>query len=129
MYLRHAQARAVLVKYDADNSGNLDLREFRALVDELRRFQMKQPTTASRPSDDIERSFQAADKDRSGGIDVNELHGALQTLGLGADMNQTRAVMGRYDADGDGTLDMHEYRRLVVEIRGFQTGGQPTGTS
>ena len=31
----------ILVKYDVDNSGALDLKEFRTLVDELRRFQGK----------------------------------------------------------------------------------------
>ena len=30
-----------MVKYDVDNSGALDLNEFRTLVDELRRFQGK----------------------------------------------------------------------------------------
>lgn len=76
--------------------------------------------TVGEKRDDAFESFRRADADGSGSIDVNELHGALQELGLAADMSQTQAVMQRYDTDRSGTLELSEYRRLVDELRQFK---------
>merc|ERR1711998_30308 len=90
------QTRAVMNKYDTDRSGTLELPEFRQLVKELKSFKGGAASPA-RPSDDVAATFARADVDNSGGIDVGELHGALRELGLAADMEQTRAVMNKYD--------------------------------
>lgn len=67
------------------------------------------------PSDDVAAMFARNDIDSSGGIDVGELHEALRELGLDADVDQTRAVMIKYDTDRSGTLELAEFRKLVAE--------------
>ena len=66
--------------------------------------------------------FRRFDKDNSGAIDLRELLQALNALGLQSDEAGTRAVMARYDTDGNGTLELPEFRLLVTEIQAYQKG-------
>ena len=57
--------------------------------------------------------FSAVDRDGSGDISTKELRPALSQLGLNTSSAQTAALMARYDADGEGTLDRAEFLALV----------------
>ena len=111
------QTRSVMSWYDKDNSGGLQLVEYRALMQETRNFQRGQQ--ASSPDDD-ERIFRKYDEDGSGDIDVRELDQALNALGIKNDAAQTGSVMGWYDKDNSGGLQLLEYRALMHETRSFQ---------
>ena len=118
-----AQARSVMSKYDKDASGALQFDEFRDLVTELRKFKgggIAKPAAAAE-DDDIERAFRHFDTDRSGDIDVSELTAALHHLGMNANSSAARQVMQRYDQDGKGSLTRQQFRKLVVELRRYQT--------
>lgn len=111
------EAVAILRSFDADGNGVLDAMEFRRLVDRLRDFQTQAP------QDDITRTFNEFDVDRSNAIEEGELHQALNALGLSTtDMSQARRVLARYDADGNGVLDAMEFRRLVLDLRAYLAG-------
>ena len=119
------EARRVLRQFDSNRNGQLELAEFRDLVEKLRRFLDERcvpPPPAAVVSDDVDAEWQRADEDRSGSIDIDELHSALQGLGLNTTYDQSLEVMKRYDTDKSGTLDRDEFRRLVLELRAFKRG-------
>jgi hypothetical protein len=54
---------------------------------------------------------------------VGELRDALGALSIAADTAQTVAIMRRFDEDGNGKLELTEFRALVGELRRYQIGG------
>jgi len=68
----------------------------------------------------LRHAFERFDTDRSGALDLCELRGALNELGLAATPAETSQVLARYDTDWSGTLDFIEFRQLVEELRRFQ---------
>jgi hypothetical protein len=71
----------------------------------------------ARDRDDVERIFRKHDGDGSGDIDVRELRVALKSLGIATDSRGAAAKLQRFDASRDGALQLHEFRRLVEELR------------
>ena len=108
-----SQAAMALDKYDLDRSLKLELDEFRQLVTDLRAFQ-------SKGEDDTGRIFRKCDVDGSGAIEPVEIGAALFSLGLNVDTTEARKIFKRYDHDGNGKLDMNEFRALVTDLRAFQ---------
>lgn len=95
---RHA--RLILQAWDADNSGRLDLVEFASLVKSMQAF----------------RKF---DRDRSGTIEVSELRDALRMLGIRTGTDLADSLLARYDVDGNGTIELHEFAILARDIALF----------
>ena len=135
------QAAAVLAKFDKDRSGGLQLPEFRLVVEELRSFQgkarspprsVREHGSSARPlaraadthptaaPDAVEEAFTRYDGDRSGDIDVFELRGALQAMGLDTDTEEAATLLARFDTDRSGRLELKEFRTLVGELKQFQ---------
>ena len=106
------QGELILRAWDVDQSGTLDLLEFTDLVRSLQ-------------------AFSKFDTDGSGDIDVSELRGALQELGLGrTTTSQASAILARYDSGGASLrLDFNEFERLVNELRRFQAQRSTTSTT
>ena len=71
------------------------------------------------------RLFGQYDKDRSGLLTTRELRSALTSLGLQADTKQAMAILFDFDRNGDGKLDVHEFSRLLRQLRD-QQGVRPT---
>ena len=69
--------------------------------------------------------FRSVDLDGNNAIDVHECREALNALGLEATTAEAAKVIERYDRTGGGVLGPEDFRRLVVEVRGFQAGGAP----
>jgi len=113
----YEQTLEVLRKYDTEGRRELKYGEFRQLVLELRAFH--------RGADEVEAQFHAADTDQSGAIEVDELHGALARLGMPTDRGQTMQIFRRYDDDGAGSIELPEFRKLVAELRAFQSSKAP----
>jgi len=65
--------------------------------------------------------FKKHDRDASNDIDVQELRAALQELGLNAPTEQqTAAILRKYDANGNGRIDIQEFLNLVSELIEFK---------
>jgi Ca2+-binding EF-hand superfamily protein len=58
-------------------------------------------------------AFRKIDKDRSGSLDAAEFKLALKLLNLHLSAKQTHAIMMHLDDDGDGTISLDEFMRLV----------------
>ena len=73
------------------------------------------------------RAFGRFDSDRSGFLEVAELPAALSELGLQAEEAVVAEVLRRYDASGDGKLDLQEFAGLVAELKAYQERVQSGG--
>lgn len=113
------EAQAILCKYDADCNGTLDRIEFARLVDELRDFLSTRAKAKEQPQDEISYIFNTFDIDSSNAIE-RELLAALRALGLPVkDESEAARILQRYDDDCNGRLDALEFRKLVLDLRGF----------
>lgn len=63
-----------------------------------------------------ERIFSTFDKDGDGFITASELEESLQRLGLAITAAETAAMVDRVDANGDGLIDLQEFRQLCDEM-------------
>ena len=138
-----AQTREVLERYDTSlRDGKLELGEFARLVQDLNSFtggggaraSAAQPTgdvsagAGSAPSIDprVRQIFEIFDSNGDGGLDARELRLALDRLGMGADAEQARRLIGRYDTQlVDGKLDVFEFHTLVQDLAAYQGGAKP----
>ena len=132
------EARSVLARYDTDKNGKLDKQEFRSLVKELKKFQQTNvgaaPPAAPPPrppqtdvsASEAERVFREFDTDKSGDIDVRELRGALNALGVSADTDAAEGVLQRFDG-GTGTLNFDQFRQLIATLQKFQAAAPSRG--
>jgi len=65
---------------------------------------------------DQKKKFVAADQDRSGKIDVQELSTAFAQSGMPLPIQQLLVVARRYDLDGSGQLGFDEFLQMMTEI-------------
>jgi|ERR1712216_1119779 len=68
--------------------------------------------------------FTQFDADRSGGLDQAEVMVALNALGLQTDPAQAAAILSRYDAYGNGRLEVGEFVKLHEELCDFFSTSQ-----
>ena len=113
------QSERVLRRYDPDRTGGIELREFARLVADLIEHQ-----AGGDIPHEVRKAFATFDHDRSGTIDACELTRALQALGIEARSSEAGIILRQYDADGNRSLDLNEFARLVGDIRDFQEGGR-----
>ena len=102
LHLPAAQVDKIQRAWDADHSGRLDLLEFTDLVRTLQ-------------------TFMKYDKDGSGDIDVCELKPALRRLGIPADSTMANAILGWYDHDESGRIELYEFAVLARDASVFAT--------
>ncbi|XP_074573899.1 calmodulin-like protein 6 [Curcuma longa] len=65
---------------------------------------------------ELERIFSTFDKDGDGFITAGELEESLRRLGLAVTAEETAAMVDRVDANGDGLIDLQEFRQLCAEM-------------
>ena len=65
---------------------------------------------------DVHAAFDRFDTNRSDRLDYKELRTALSSFGLSVDSTEARAILQQYDGDGNGLLDIDEFRRLVERL-------------
>jgi hypothetical protein len=75
---------------------------------------------------EVREAFARFDANRSGRLDHTELRAALRAFGLDVDSQQATAILQQYDADGNGLLDVDEFRSLVRRLSGL---GSPSAAA
>ena len=78
---------------------------------------LRSPRGVSGVDPEIVSAFRQFDADNSGTIDAKELRHALNLLGLNADLKDAAKIMSKYDADRNEALDVHEFARLVSDLK------------
>ncbi|XP_008835150.1 calcyphosin [Nannospalax galili] len=61
----------------------------------------------------LARFFRRMDRDRRQSLDAGELQRGLAQLGLDVDEVEAKAMCGRWDRDGNGTLDLEEFLQAL----------------
>ena len=139
-------AKRVFERFDADSSGQIDLKELQqaltCLFNENQdpRVVRQMMTIIDRDGNgqcdfeefllmvsmsdrEIDRhanavqAFEALDTDRSGTITTDELRVALESQGIEMDEDEIRRCIDNADEDGDGVVDYHEFVRLMHNIK------------
>jgi len=75
---------------------------------------------AHRVPADVRDTFMRHDRSRSGRLDYRELRNTLEALSLDCTTSHAADLLKRYDADGNGLLDLDEFYTMVRELREWQ---------
>ena len=75
---------------------------------------------AHRVPADVRDTFMRHDHNRSGRLDYRELRNTLEALSLDCTTSHAADLLKRYDADGNGLLDLNEFYTMVRELREWQ---------
>ena len=75
----------------------------------------------------IEEMFAIADKDESGELDIFEVTSAMYRMAGPGKGPKLEAVMGEFDADGNGVLDHDEFKKLFTTLVERRIISRPTG--
>ena len=73
---------------------------------------------------DIQSAFARFDTNRSGKLDFRELRPALTRLGADVQADEAIAVLQAYDANGNGLMEIDEFRRLVHQMQPAATAAR-----
>ena len=93
-------ANSILMWYDADDSGCIELHEFAMLARDIQ-------------------VFRAFDADESGYLDAKELLPALSKLGLATNSKEVEEILRAWDENADGHIDLLEFAALVRDLQIF----------
>ena len=68
-----------------------------------------------------DRAFKSVDEDRSGGLDVDELHTIMKEVAIQMDVapptkEDLNDILCQLDENNDGTVDMEEFHSLVMMV-------------
>lgn len=100
-----AEVERIMESVDTDGSGFIDYSEFIAATIN------KNKLLSSR---NLEAAFQAFDKDHSGSISIDEVR---QMLGDSVpDAASFEAMIKEVDADGNGEIDMNEFKNMMIKL-------------
>ena len=86
---------------------------------------------------DIKQIFKSIDEDGSGSIDASELMRALILAGKRPTREQVEKLLAKHDADGNGTLEFHEFEEMIQNwdaednstVGSENSGGRGGGTA
>lgn len=138
-------AKKMFKKFDKDGNKKIDAREFhsflhsislatsgpqrlelrKALGDEqgsfdeeafVKVFIVSQKAAAKR-DEQVRKVFKAADKDKSGQLSRKELEKILPKVGIEVSKDVLKAKLKEADADGDGELDISEFKELMFLLQ------------
>lgn len=86
--------------FDRDNSGTIDFKEYASLSQYLM---------------NMFNAFMAADRDRSGFLDANEIHGALVAAGFQLSLPSVQAVAKKFSVPNRG-VDISNYLFICAHL-------------
>lgn len=105
------ELQAIFYSFDADSSGEIDLAELEAALDQLG-YQL--------PSERVAALFAECDVDGGGSIDYDEFKMLLKRIGIDTPPPGIRFAMElfrKYDVDDSGTIDKNEFKDIAAEIQ------------
>lgn len=106
------QIDEIISLLDADQSGEISFEEFYQFGKMLEHHFF----VVGDPKQLVDDMFHMIDTDRSGEIKVEELHDTMKHIGLDLSVDVVYNMMRDIDEDGNGALDMHEFRILIDRI-------------
>jgi Ca2+-binding EF-hand superfamily protein len=114
------EAAEMLLTYDSDANGLMELLEFARLVHQLG----YRPHPAAQPGGDgmvridatIKAVFDRFDVNQSGRLDYRELRTCLRALGMDVTRHEAAEVLLSYDSDANGLMELLEFARLVHRL-------------
>lgn len=114
---------AIYKHFDPNDSGGVHYGEFiwaffnrRSLV-----RQWKRKTDSLTPAQVTEK-FHQADKNGNGRLSPKEFKGLLKSFGIELGLPDIEVLIGRFDVDNDGDIDMHEFRNFIEQEKGALFG-------
>ncbi|XP_047336583.1 calmodulin-like protein 3 [Impatiens glandulifera] len=78
-------------------------------------------------SDDLHRVFQMFDHNRDGRITNDELRDSLESIGIFVSTTDLNRMIEEIDVDGDGCIDMYEFKKLYRSIAEEKDGDDDDG--
>ena len=120
----HQGAADILLRYDRDGNGLLDVEEFSGIARRIREYFTGQsgggaPDRQMRGSvsAEVKAVFEKFDDNRSGKLDYRQLGVALRSMGMSADSNQAAEIIKKFDTDNNGLMELDEFNTLVWKLR------------
>ena len=129
IYIPDDELDAIMGKIDANGDGCVDVEEFgelyRAIMDGddgraggegAGAGEGEGGAAGEEADEDMREAFRVFDANGDGYITVDELGAVLSSLGLkqGRTAEECRRMIGRVDRDGDGRVDFHEFRQMML---------------
>ncbi|TKY44786.1 calcium-binding protein CML27 [Spatholobus suberectus] len=96
-------APGVMDDLDTDRDGFISLPEFAAFC-----------RSCSADGGEVRDAFDLYDRDRNGLISAEELHLALNRLGMKCSVDECRDMIKSVDGDGDGCVNFEEFKTMMT---------------
>merc|ERR1719424_1916949 len=113
------KAKELLVKYDKDDSGLMELDEFVELSVALNRVNLNLAGTISEKdmkAAELWSAFNKYDTNYSGTLDHKVLRKALETVKLTLDSGKAKELLVKYDKDQSGLMEFDEFQELCTAL-------------
>ncbi|KAK2432141.1 putative calcium-binding protein CML27 [Trifolium repens] len=99
------ELRRVVEDLSADRDGFINLSEFAAFC---------RKGTSEGGDSELRDAFDLYDKDKNGLISTEELHLALDRLGMKCSVEECQEMINSVDSDGDGSVDFDEFKQMMT---------------
>ncbi|CAK8534250.1 unnamed protein product [Lathyrus sativus] len=99
------ELRRVMEDLTTDREGCINLSEFSAVC---------RSDTSDGGGSALRDAFDLYDRDKNGLISTEELHLALDRLGMKCSVEECRDMINSVDSDGDGSVDFDEFKQMMT---------------
>ncbi|CAI8595004.1 unnamed protein product [Vicia faba] len=100
------ELRRVMEDLSTDHHGSINLSEFSAVC--------RSETPDGGGGSALRDAFDLYDRDKNGLISTEELHLALDRLGMKCSVEECREMINYVDSDGDGSVDFDEFKQMMT---------------
>jgi calcium-binding protein CML len=106
--------RELMLKHDGDADGCITREEFGALSIDLSALPYSAFILDEREWQNLKGVFKSLDTDSDGTLSIVEIRKAFAMLLRQPNDNELRDMLSKYDSNGDGRIDMDEFRLMCV---------------
>ncbi|CAJ2661594.1 putative calcium-binding protein CML27-like [Trifolium pratense] len=99
------ELRRVMEDLSADREGFINLSEFATFC---------RSGSSEGGDSELRDAFDLYDKDKNGLISTEELHLALDRLGMKCSVEECQEMINSVDSDGDGSVDFDEFKQMMT---------------